>query len=144
MPRALYARLYSLSALKCRYTDARLTPSARAIAVGLSPRARRAFAAASLSASITVGRPPLRPWAFAAARPAMWCSPRKAQPRQQAEADVEEARAAAAVEMDEKLQAVTNSDDGRPIHQAHCPFRAYLVCPRLWVLCVETSAPAGA
>ena len=58
---ALSARLYSLSALKCRYTDARLTPSARAISVGLSPRARRARAAASLSASITVGRPPLRP-----------------------------------------------------------------------------------
>ena len=58
----------------------------------------------------------------------MWCWPREAQPRQQAEADAEEARAAA-VEMDEKLQAVTNSDDGRPIHQAHCPFRAYLVCP---------------
>src|SRR5208282_6169926 len=38
---------------------------------GLSPRARRALAAASLSASITVGRPPVRPWAFAAARPAM-------------------------------------------------------------------------
>jgi hypothetical protein len=55
------AWLYSPSAARWRYTDARLTPSALAIAVGLSPRSRRALAAASLSASITVGRPPLRP-----------------------------------------------------------------------------------
>jgi len=38
--------------------------------VGLSPFARRARAAASLSASITVGRPPTRPRARAAANPA--------------------------------------------------------------------------
>src|SRR5664279_2556565 len=35
--------------------------AALAIFVGLSPRARRAWAAASLSASMTVGRPPVRP-----------------------------------------------------------------------------------
>jgi ketosteroid isomerase-like protein len=42
-----------------------------AISVALSPRSRRARAAASLSAPMTAGRPPLRPWAFAATRPAM-------------------------------------------------------------------------
>ena len=41
--------------------ETRLTPRALAIVAGLSPRARRALAAASLSASITVGRPPVRP-----------------------------------------------------------------------------------
>jgi hypothetical protein len=48
-----------------------LTPSALAIWVGLSPRLRRALAAASLSGSMIVGRPPVRPWARAAARAAM-------------------------------------------------------------------------
>jgi hypothetical protein len=61
------------SALRCRYTDARLTPSAFAIAAGLPPRSQRARAAASLSGSVTVGRrrggpaPVLRP-----GRP--WCA----------------------------------------------------------------------
>jgi len=59
--RALWAWPYSSSAARCRYTEARLTPRALAISIGLSPRARRALAAASLSASITVGRPPWRP-----------------------------------------------------------------------------------
>jgi len=51
-------------------TLARATPNAVAIWVRLSPFARRTWAAASLSASITVGRPPPRPYARAAANPA--------------------------------------------------------------------------
>src|SRR5664279_3279003 len=55
----------------CREIVARDTPRALAIWVALSPRARRAVAAARLSGSMTVGRPPTRPWARAAASPAM-------------------------------------------------------------------------
>ena len=51
--------------------DARLTPSALAIGVGLSPRARRARAAPSWSRAMTVGRPPTLPCARAAFRPAI-------------------------------------------------------------------------
>lgn len=54
-----------------RYMDARETPKALANWVGLSPLACLAWAAARVSASMTVGRPPVRPWARAAARPAM-------------------------------------------------------------------------
>jgi hypothetical protein len=56
---------------------AREIPTALAIFVGLSPRARMAWAAASLSASMTVGRPPVRPWRRAASKPAMvrWWMP---------------------------------------------------------------------
>ena len=51
--------------------DARETPRALAIRVGLSPLARLVWAAARISGLMTVGRPPVRPWARAAARPAM-------------------------------------------------------------------------
>lgn len=47
--------------------DARETPRALAIWVGLSPLARLARAAARVSAFMTVGRPPVRPCARAAA-----------------------------------------------------------------------------